>query len=593
MSLRVYYLAWLTLLVLTAASIDSQTAASDSGATMPAFKAQARLVLLDIVVTNGKEPIPGLRREDFQVLEDGKPQPIFSFEEHKGEAVTPVKLPPMPPGVFTNYPLTKAPDSVNVLLLDWLNTQPQDQVYVRAQTIHYLKSIPPGTSLAVFTLGSRLRMVQGFTTDPAVLLAALENKKTGPGTEPSRLLATPLRATVEQEVVNLMIMNQAAPAAIEAVRQEMSTTRSWHTDERVKATLQALQQLARFLSGIPGRKNVIWFAGSFPISIFPDGAPARQYQADLRLTADLLTPGRVAIYPVSAEGLAADGTNYAEYAQGPPIAEENAKRAENEIAMEELAKDTGGQALYNSNSLSEAIAHAINSGSHYYGLAYVPTDKRMDGKYRAIQVKLVHGDYKLAYRRGYYAEKHRTETAADPKMADPKNEPQADQGSERQKADDPLLGLMSFGLPDSTQVVYKVRVLPTDPQPAADASHAGANTELKGPITRYGVDYAIAAQDIALKITPDGVRRGNIEAKLVVYDLEGKPLNYVTGKFEIALQAKVYAEMEKIGLQLRQEIDIPAGNVFLRTGIYDLGSGLAGTLGIPLSAAARNTAGAK
>jgi hypothetical protein len=72
----------------------------------------------------------------------------------------------------------------------------------------------------------------------------------------------------------------------------------------------------------------------------------------------------------------------------------------------------------------------------------------------------------------------------------------------------------------------------------------------------------------------------------VVYDLEGKPLNYVTGKFEIVLQAKEYEEMEKIGLQLRQEIDVPAGNVYLRTGIYDLGSSVAGTLGIPLSAAA-------
>ena len=256
MSLRGYYWAWPALLLLTATSLDSQTTAPDSGSAMPAFKAQVRLVLLDVVVTNGKgEPVPDLRREDFQVLEAGKPQKLLSFEEHKGAASTPVKLPPMPLGVFTNYPLNKAPDSVNVLLLDWLNTQPQDQAYVRAQTIHYLKSIPPGTSLAVFTLGSRLRMVQGFTTDPAVLLAALENKKAGPGTEPSRLLATPVQAAVEQDLVNLMIMNQAAPAAIDAVRQEMSATGALHTDERVKTTLQALQQLARFLSAFPGGRT--------------------------------------------------------------------------------------------------------------------------------------------------------------------------------------------------------------------------------------------------------------------------------------------------------------------------------------------------
>ncbi|HLW86746.1 MAG TPA: VWA domain-containing protein [Candidatus Sulfotelmatobacter sp.] len=581
MGLRGYYWAWLALLLLTAASLDSQTSTPDSASAVPAFKAEARLVLLDVVVTNGKgEPVPGLRQEDFQVVEDGKPQRISLFEEHRGAAPIPAKLSPMPANVFTNYPITKTPDSVNVLLLDWLNTQPPDQVYVRAQTIHYLKSVPPGASLAVFTLGSRLHMVQGFTTDPAVLLAALDNKKSGPGVQPSRLLDTATQAAAEQDVMKLMIMNQAAPAAIEAVRQEMASTAALHTDDRVSLTLQALQQLARYLSGMPGRKNVIWFSGSFPISIFPGAGGPREYQGEIRQTADLLTPGRVAIYPVSAAGLAGDATYYAEYAQGPPIAEENARRAENQLAMEQLARDTGGLALYNTNGLSDAMAHAINSGSHYYGLAYSPTDKKMNGKYRAIQVKLVHGEYKLAYRRGYYAEKDKTG-------------PGANQEAERQKADDHLLTLMRFGLPDSTQVVYKVTVLPTDPQPAADATRAGANTEIKGPVTRYAVDYAIMAQDLALKTTPDGVRHGSVEAMLLAYDLEGKALNYVAGKFEIALPPKVYAEMEKMGLPLRQEIDVPAGHVYLRTGIYDLGGGSVGTLGIPLSAVSRNAAAAK
>ena len=328
------------------------------------------------------------------------------------------KLPPMPANVFTNYPLTKIPDSVNVLLLDWLNTQPQDQAYVRAQTIKYLKSLTPGTSLAVFTLGSHLHMVQGFTTDPAVLLAALDSKKVKPGMESTRLLPTTVQAASERDLINLMRMNMAAPAAIEAVTQEMAGTSALHADERVKVTLQALQLLARFLSGIPGRKNVIWFSGSFPISIFPGAGVPREYAGDLRQTADLLTPGRVAIYPVSAEGLTGNFTYEAENAPTPQeqeenLREENVKRAEKQLAMEELAKDTGGQALYNTNGLGDAMAHAINGGAHYYGLAYSPTNQKMDGKYRAIQVKLLRGDYKLAYRRGYYAEKTTTQAGAD------------------------------------------------------------------------------------------------------------------------------------------------------------------------------------
>jgi VWFA-related protein len=526
---------------------------------------------LDIVVTNGKgEPVPGLHREDFQVTEDGKRQNISVFEEHKGGAVTLAKLPPMPANVFTNYPLTKIPDSVNVLLLDWLNTQPQDQAYVRVQTIKYLQSITPGTSLAVFTLGSHLHMVQGFTTDPAVLLAALDSKKAKPGTESTRLLPTAVQAAAEQDLINLMRMNMAAPAAIEAVTQEMAGMGALHTDERVRVTLQALQLIGRFLSGIPGRKNVIWFSGSFPISIFPGAGVPREYSGDLRQTADLLTPGRVAIYPVSAEGLTGNFTYEAENVFTPEeqrdnLREESLKHAENQVAMEELAKDTGGQALYNTNSLSDAMAHAINGGSHYYSLAYAPTNKKMDGKYRAIQVKFLRGEYKLAYRRGYYAEETKTQSALD-----------------RSSTADPLLRLMAFGLPDSTQVVYKVRVQPSSPQPKADAPHAGGNTELKGPFTRYVVEYAISVEDLGLKLTHDGIRHGNIEAMLTAYDFYGKPLNFVARTFDIELEPKVYDEVKTRGLQLHQEIDVPQEDFYLRTGIYDRGSARAGTLGIPL-----------
>jgi VWFA-related protein len=567
---RTDFLVCCALLPSCAASLFSQTAASDSRVTT--FRAETRLVLLDIVVTNGKgEPVPGLRKEDFQVTEDGKPQNISVFEEHTGGAITLAKLPPMPANVFTNYPLTKIPDSVNVLLLDWLNTQPQDQAYVRAQTVKYLKGITPGASLAVFTLGAQLHMVQEFTTDPAVLLAALDSNKAKPSTESTRLLPTTAQTAAERDVINLMRMNLAAPAAIEAVTQEMAGTGALHTDQRVKLTLQALQQLARFLSGIPGRKNVIWFSGSFPISIFPGAGVPHEYASDLRQTADLLTPGRVAIYPVSAAGLTG---NFIYEAENEPSAreqeeslkEESVKNAEKQLAMEELARDTGGQALYNVNSLSDAMAHAINSGSHFYLLAYSPSNQKMDGKYRPIQVKLPRGEYKLAYRRGYYAEETTSQSDAD-----------------HSTPADPLRRLMAFGLPDSTQIVYKVRVQPSNPQPTPDAPRAGGNTDLKAPFTRYVVEYAISAGDLVLNLTHDGIRHGDIEAMLTAYDFDGKPLNVVVKKFDVELEPKVYDEVKTLGLQLRQEIDVPQQGFYLRTGIYDGGSARAGTLGIPLA----------
>jgi hypothetical protein len=84
------------------------------------------------------------------------PQTISVFEEHTGGTVSAVALPPAPPGVYTNYPTIKTTDSINVLLLDSLNTQASDQTYVRPQMVKYLQAAlaaPTGARLAIFTLG--------------------------------------------------------------------------------------------------------------------------------------------------------------------------------------------------------------------------------------------------------------------------------------------------------------------------------------------------------------------------------------------------------------------------------------------------------
>ena len=170
-----YPLSCFVLLLLIVVSLQSQTAVPDSTTTVTTIQTKLRVVLVDVVVTDNKgQPVPGLRKEDFEVLEDGKPQTIASFDEHQATTPTLVKLPPMPPNVYTNFPLTEKADSVNVLLLDALNTESRDQTYVHTQMIKYLQTIPPGTRVAIFTLASRLRMIQGVTTDSTVLLAILK-----------------------------------------------------------------------------------------------------------------------------------------------------------------------------------------------------------------------------------------------------------------------------------------------------------------------------------------------------------------------------------------------------------------------------------
>ena len=147
--------------------------------------------------------------------------------------------------------------------------------------------------------------------------------------------------------------------------------------------------------------------------------------------------------------------------------------------MEQIASDTGGKAYFNTNDLKSAVKKAFDDGSHYYTIVYAPTNIKMDGSYRHIDVQVTaKGKYKTAYRRGYNADD--TSKAVAPQDTDP------------------LRPLLIRGLPSATQLLYGVRVVPANPQPAANATRAGKNPKLTGPTTRYSIDFFVRWQDVKL-----------------------------------------------------------------------------------------------
>ena len=100
--------------------LRAQTAPAGQ-ASVPVFETHAQAVVVDVVVTKGNgEAVPALHEQDFQVIEDGKPQMIDFFEEHTAKTLPPGTLPEvpkMPPNVYTNVPPAPESDAVNVLLL--------------------------------------------------------------------------------------------------------------------------------------------------------------------------------------------------------------------------------------------------------------------------------------------------------------------------------------------------------------------------------------------------------------------------------------------------------------------------------------------
>ena len=107
------------------------------------------LALVDVVVTDRGYPIHGLDKNQFRILEDGREQTIASFDEHQpnSTATIAVTAPKLPPHTFTNVPTYPETQTVNVLLLDGLNTLLPDQMRVRQQMLDYMGQIQPGTPL--------------------------------------------------------------------------------------------------------------------------------------------------------------------------------------------------------------------------------------------------------------------------------------------------------------------------------------------------------------------------------------------------------------------------------------------------------------
>jgi VWFA-related protein len=574
----------------------------------PVYKTHAREVVVDVVVTQGKdEPVNGLRAKDFVVIEDGKPQKVDYFEEHSARTLPPGELkplPPMPAGVFTNVPPAPESDAVNVLLIDTLNTDKQDQVYVHNQIMDFLKKMEPGIRVAVFVLGGKLRMVQGFTSDSAALRNAVSDKKNGVSPQSESSVTHSLQDKVDDfEDKQRMAALWMSPAGMEALSASQETSGAYQADQRAMMTLEALQAMARYLAGVPGRKNLVWFSTSFPITVFPTTrekqvlGQSRELSAAVKETADLLTVSKVAVYPIGAEGMMVmhvcdpvintrqcydvEGGDVSSRS-GPsgsarggdtmtPFINEDAVRSDKIMAMEQLAADTGGKAFYNTNDLNEAMQHAIADGSHYYTIVYSPTNKKMDESYRRIEIKVPESKYKLAYRRGYNAD---DSLALDTKTGV-----------------DPLHPLMLRGMPSATQLLYGVRVVLVDPQPATDAPRAGKNSKLTGPTKRYSVDFMIRWTDVKLDPTTDGKYTGKLQVELLAYDREGHSLNWVGGTQVMNLTPDLYRAIQLSGVPAHFEIDLPVEKaVFLETGVYDWATGKAGTLEVSLPSASGITA---
>jgi VWFA-related protein len=531
--------------------------------------AETNLVVEDVTVTDGHgNPVHNLTAADFTLLEDKSPQIIQSFEEHTANDAAKA-TPPVPrvePGLFTNSLLVPAAGSLNLVLLDQLNTPLADQVRSREQLSKYLAEAPAGMRIALLKLTSaQLVLLQGFTSDTELLRAAIAAKSAGP--------APPVFLT--------------SAAAQGGTRGASERTK---LDYRIREqlTLDALNQLARYLGQLPGRKNVIWFSTAFPISIHPDGIEPTDtipgFVDEFRETVNLLAHYQVAVYPVAAGGLATDplfnSGNALANARNPALSVQQSFATDSvrQSSMKEIAEATGGQAFMNTNDLKGAVGQAIEAGSNYYAFAYSPSSEKWKGQYRRIQIQLARKGLTLEYRRGYYA--------TDPNAPVHHNELKAE--SSEPLPYNAMRVAMVRGGPEPSEIRFWAKVRPSIAQaePALAKDNHG-EAKATGPYRRYNVSYVAPLSDIRCPIAPDGALVCALQFEARVYDSDGALINTQNNQFKATVTAQHYASLRQgphPEFRFQQEISVPVkGEYYLRVGIHDLASDRVGAVELPVS----------
>jgi len=583
--------------LLTVAPSSAQNAA-ETGDNTPVIHIQSRLVVLDVVIEDANgDPVPGLKRNNFVVDENDVAQPLRSFEYHVSSDAQPVgpKPPELAPGSFTNYTQLPPSATLNVLLLDTLNTPIKDQLYLRAQLQKYLDHPSRQQSLAIFALNRQLLLLQGFTSDANVLRAALARKDAIRGSD---LMDDPSGGNVDQPTIADQI-EAKAPNQLTAtgsdfaqilsnVQQFEAETKSQTTQVRVQYTLDAMNALARYLSNFPGRKNIIWFSGSFPLSLLPDPTITNGFsamnvdEAEFRDTVTLLGNAQAAIYPVDVRGNVSPtpydaASSGRKYATAPASISEdvnafNASQMEANMTMQKMAEGTGGVAFTGTNDLADAMTKAMKAGANYYSLSYSPQHDRVDGEYRRIAVHLVGvpnaATYRLAYRRGYFTSPRDGVRLASSNLG---------------LAETYRRVALSHGAPESQDIIFRASAcaLPGPPAPSlAQGDILASHSRLRAPYRRIAVHFSALPNAITFT-QENGQQDAFLSFDVYVYAEDGTLLLTNGRELKLHLTPEAYKRIMNSVVSMDLTVSVPAAHAaFLRMGVEDMPTGRAGAIEI-------------
>ena len=366
------------------------------------FRVNTRLVEVDVVVRSKDRAVTGLTKDDFRILDNGKLQNVATFGVRSNVSSGNASPTTLPAGVISNRVghSGEEPVAATVILLDRLNTDVADQAYFTKEMLKYVKTMQPGEHVAVYTLLKSLRIAQDFTDDPQRLLEAASKSSA-------------------QQSVSLASSDESALKAFSAGLFDDADTSKITQDSitgmedaekknRALLTSAALEDIARHLRGLPGRKKLVWVSGGFPIGDVEVNARFHdEYGPETARAVHSLNNANVAVYAIDPRGLVAYGPTpqpgqgiFANAPRPDPVG----LNAPNIAAMNLFASGTGGRAIYGTNDLVGAIKTVMEDDDVVYTIGFYPTEQKMDGSFHKLSVKVARNGVEVHHRQGYLAD---------------------------------------------------------------------------------------------------------------------------------------------------------------------------------------------
>ncbi len=368
------------------------------------FSTSSNLVIVDVTVRDRSgKPIENLKKSDFAVLEDGKPQQIAVFEFQRLEeqapapaarprtAVAAVRPAPAPAPAVCPGQVQYRDRRLLVLFFDLSSMATPDQIRAQQAALKFLDTqMSPADLVAIMSYGSKLHVDQDFTDDREALRQVIQGFRVGEASE----LA---------EVADTADANAGEDTG-QAFTADQTEFNIFNTDLKLAAIESAVEKLAQ----LPEKKSLVYFSSG----IAKTGV---ENQSQLRSTVNAAVKANVAIYPIDARGLTAlvpggDASKAMSRGQGifTGYAQTQQRQQFNDQqeTLSTLAADTGGKVFLDNNELSLGIVQAQRDVRSYYILGYYSTNPALDGRYRRIQVRLAgYPQAKLEHRQGYFGAK--------------------------------------------------------------------------------------------------------------------------------------------------------------------------------------------